>query len=149
MKRLSTASYSGKRSGYFHLCQLYGIRQNDEFIRQLTILFKGLKIRITKEKQEGGGKITTGKASLSFGLYHQLSEYMLQDTRLEKVFAHAFLTATWNLICCVTNTCTIHLHYMDWKNDCLCIYVAHMKNDQGGDGNVTPVVSIWFVQFCL
>ena len=46
--------------------------------------------------------------------------------------------ATWNLMCRATNTCTIHLHHMDWQNDCLCIYFAHMKNDQGGDSKRDP-----------
>ena len=30
------------------------------------------------------------------------------------------------------NTTTIHLHHLEWKDDSLAIYFAHMKNDQTG-----------------
>ena len=50
--RLSLASYNGKHSSYFHLCRMYGVKQNEDFMRQITVLFKGLKRSIAKEKQE-------------------------------------------------------------------------------------------------
>ena len=119
---------------------MYGVKQDDEFMQSITVLFKGLKRRIAKEKQEGDGKIQTGKVPMSFALYRRLSEYMLRgcEGSLESIFARAFLTTTWNLMCRATNTCTIHLHHMDWQNDCLCIYFAHMKNNQGGDRKRDP-----------
>ena len=67
---------------------------------------------------------------MSYLLYHCINEYMLRDNTLESVSARAFLTMTWNLIYHATNTCTIHLHHMDWQNNRLCIFFAHMKNDQ-------------------
>ena len=137
-KRLSSASYAGKRSAFFHLCRSYGHNGNEDFMKQITILFKGLKRRIAKEKQEGEGKIQTGKVAMPFGLYHRLSEYMLKEPGLESIWARAFFLITWNLICRATNTCTIHLHHMEWENDCMCIYFAHMKNDQGGDRKKDP-----------
>ncbi len=137
-KRLSSASYNAKCSSYFHLCRMYGFRQDEEFMAQITVLFKGLKQSITEEKQDGEGKIQTGKIPMSFGLYCRLNEYMLRNNTLESVFACAFLTTTWNLICRVTNTCTIHLHHMDWQNDYLSIFFAHMKNYQVGERKRDP-----------
>ena len=137
-KRLSSSSYSGKRSAYFHLCRIYSANQNEEFINQITILFKGLKRRIAREKQDGDGKIQTGKTPMSFPLYRRFCEFMLKDRTLESIWARAFFTMTWNLICRSTNTCTIHLHHMEWENDCLCIFFAHMKNDQYGDRKKDP-----------
>ena len=64
--RLSSASYNGKRSSYFHLCRMYGVKQNEEFMGQITVLFKGLKRSIAKEKQDGEGKIQTGKIPMSY-----------------------------------------------------------------------------------
>ena len=123
-KRLRSASYNAKRSSHFHLCRMYGFRQDDEFMAQITVLFKGLKQRITEEKQDGEGKIQKGKIPMSLCLYRHLNEYMLRHNTLESIFARAFLTTTtWNLICRTTNTCTIHLHHMDWQNDCLSIFL--------------------------
>ena len=102
--RLSPASYNGKRSSYFHLCRMYGVKQSDEFMQQITVLFKVLKRRIRKEKQDGEGKSRTGKIALPISFNHCFNYYMLYDNTLESVFIRAFLTITWNLICHATNT---------------------------------------------
>ena len=70
--RSSSASYNGKSSSYFHLCRLYGYKQSEEFMGQITVLFRGLKRCITKEKQDGDGKIQTGKIPMSFSLYRYI-----------------------------------------------------------------------------
>ena len=57
---------------------------------------------------------------------------MLKEDTTESVFARVFLCLTWNLICCSKNTTTIHLHHLEWSDDCLHIYFAHMRNDQTG-----------------
>ena len=84
-------------------------------------------------EQDGEGKIQTGKIPMSYLWYHHINEYMLLGNTLESVFDRAFLTMAWNLICRATNTCAIHLRHMDRQNDCLCIFFAHMKNDQVGN----------------
>ena len=109
---------------------LYGVNQGDEFMQEITVLFRGLKRHVTKEKQGDKGKFGTGKVPVSFSLYHCLNEYILRDNSLDSIFARASLTTPWNLICHATNTCAIHLHHMDWQNDLLYIYFAHMKNNQ-------------------
>ena len=48
---------------------MYGVKQNDKFMQNITVLFKGLKRRIAKEKQDGNGKIQTGKVAMTFALY--------------------------------------------------------------------------------
>ena len=67
--RLSSVSYNGKCSSYFHLCRMYGAKQDEEFIGQITVLFTGLKRSIAKEKQDCEGKIQTGKIPMSYLLY--------------------------------------------------------------------------------
>ena len=96
------------------------------------------KRSIAKEKQDGKGKIQTCKIPLPYLLYYYINQYMLRDNTLESIFARAFLTTTWNLICHATNTYTIHLHHMDWQNNCLCIFFAHMKNNQVGNRKRHP-----------
>ena len=41
-------------------------------------------------------------------------------------------------MCRSANTVTIHLHHMEWREDCLAIYFAHMKNDQSGERKRDP-----------
>ena len=36
-------------------------------------------------------------------------------------------------MCRATNTCTVHLHHLEWSNDSLGVYFAHMKKDQCGE----------------
>ena len=50
---------------------------------------------------------------MSFGLYHRIREYILRENTLESIFARAFLTTTWNLICRATNSRTIRI-YITW-----------------------------------
>ena len=71
---------------------LYGVKQGDEFMQEITVLFRGLKRRVTKEKQDDKGKIGTGKGPMLFSLYHCLNEHMLRDNMLESIFARASLT---------------------------------------------------------
>ena len=61
---------------------------------------------------------------------------MLTEDLMESIFARTFMIMTWNLVCRATNTCSIHLHHIEWVDDSLCVYFAHMKKDQGGDVNV-------------
>ena len=45
---------------------MYGVEQNEKFMKQITVLFKVLKRSIAKEKQDTEGKIQTGKIPMSF-----------------------------------------------------------------------------------
>ena len=117
---------------------MYSVKQNEQFILELSTMFKGLKRQIAKEKQNGYGKIQTGKTPIPFALYRRLNEYFLKENTMESIFARAFMCLTWNLVCRAANTVTIHLHHLAWTDDCLSIYFAHMKNDQTGDRKRDP-----------
>ena len=41
--RLSSASYNGKHLSYFHLCRMFGVKQDDGFMGQIMVIFKGVK----------------------------------------------------------------------------------------------------------
>lgn len=137
-RRLGIASYRNRRSAVFHLFRMYDYKQDDSFKLELATLFRGLKRRVTIEKQQGDGRIQTGKSPLNFSLYRRLNEYMLLEATTESVFGRAFLCVSWNLICRSANTISIHLHHMEWIDDALAIYFAHMKNDQCGERKRDP-----------
>ena len=137
-RRLGIASYRNRRSALFHLFRMYNFQQTTEFKLELNILFRGLKRKVTIEKQSGEGRIQTGKNPMTFSLYHRLNEYMLLEATTESVFARAFLCISWNLVCRSANTTSIHLHHMEWIDDALAIFFAHMKNDQCGERKRDP-----------
>ena len=45
---------------------MYGVKHDEEFMGQVTVVFKGLKRSIAKEKQDSEEKIQTGKITMSF-----------------------------------------------------------------------------------
>ena len=105
---------------------------------KLATLFKGLKRKIAVELQQGNGRIQTGKTPMSYSLYVRLNEMMLKEDTTESVLGRAFMTMTWNLVCRALNTSSIHLHHMEWREDSLRVYFAHMKNNQTGERKRDP-----------
>jgi hypothetical protein len=67
-------------------------------------------------------------------LYLECAEYYLilnffKGTSIH-AFAHSVLTISWNLMCRVNNAVGICLEHLEWRDDALCVYFSHMKNDQ-------------------
>lgn len=93
----------------------------------MNVLFKGFKRKVAEEMQDGGGKIQTGKAPMMYGLYRQINLFMLKEETLESIWARAFLTLTWNLMCRATNTCSVHLHHIEWCDDCIGVFLRTSK----------------------
>ena len=46
---------------------------------------------------------------------------MMADGSKEAIFAHIFLTLTWNLVCHSKNTVFIHRNHISWDHDDLCM----------------------------
>ena len=53
----------------------------------------------------------------------------VQDGSKEAIFAHEFLTMTWNLICSSKNTVHIHVNHITWGTDSISIRFAHTKTN--------------------
>ena len=126
-ERLSPASYSNKRSSLFHLFRMYAVKQSSQFELELTTMFKGLKRQLAREKQNGTGKIETGKIPITYALFRRLNKYYLLENNTEAIFSRAFLCMTWNLVCRASNTITIHLHHISWGDDCIKVFCPHEK----------------------
>jgi len=120
--RLSKSGYYSKRAGLFHLYRIYGRTQSKVFQDDMKVVFKGFLRRVAQEVQNGNGRITTGKLPLSFELYCEICQWMLEDTSAAGRFAHLFLVLSWNLACRSSNTTTIHYHHLSWAGDSLQIY---------------------------
>ena len=87
--------------------------------------------------QNGVGTIESGKRELSFQAYEKLQQWFLEERSHEGVFARAFLSLTWNLMCRGVNTCVCLKHFV-WKDDCFGLSFSHVKNDQDGSRNFHP-----------
>jgi hypothetical protein len=130
---LKATSYASHKSALHHLFRMCRQTLSTEFDDEWAELIKGLKRDIAKQTQDGHGKMTSGKDPLDFALYQYLSKYLLGKGSNEAIFAHCFLTMTWNLICRAGSTVSICLNHLKWKNDSMLVYFSHMKNDQLGD----------------
>ena len=124
--RLSLASYYIKRSSLFHLFRLYGFKPSKEYDNNMSVLFQGFKRKVSEELQQGGGRIQTGKSPMTYGLYRKINLYYLKEKTFESIWARAFLTLTWNLMCRATNTCSVHVHHMEWCDDSLGVFL-HLR----------------------
>lgn len=71
---------------------------------------------------------------MDFKVYQYLAKNFLEASyQRENIFAHLFLVLCWNLICRAGNVVSICLNHIEWREDALCIFFAHMKNDQTGE----------------
>ena len=71
---------------------------------------------------------------MSYALYRLLCKKMLTDGTKQAIFAHSFMTLTWNLMCRSKNTVNIHRNHITWGSDSLAVRFAHTKTDvEGGD----------------
>jgi hypothetical protein len=95
--------------------------------------FIGLKRTIIRGQQSGTEPIKVGKSPLPFDLYRKMSYEMLKKGQKEYIFARCFQVLCWNLMARPGNVFSICCNHIEWFGDSLCIYFAHMKNDQLGD----------------
>ena len=100
---------------------------------ELREYFKGLKRTHARNAHHGKRKVKRGKDPLSFSLYKFLCSAMLVHPNKDMTFCRAYMVLAWNLMCRSHNAFGIRHSHMEWRNDALCIFFAHMKNDQTGD----------------
>ena len=74
------------------------------FKAALTKSFNGLLQAHSQEKEAKVSRLSEEKDTMPFALYKRLCAKMMLDASKEAVFSHAFLTLTWNIVCCSKNT---------------------------------------------
>ncbi len=130
---LSKSGAGGFRAAFRELHKQCGVQFDPEFESELKELYKGLVRGHADEKQKKGGRLAEGKDPMSFRLYKTLCNLMIRDSSKEAIFAHPFLTLTWNLICRSKNTVNIHMNHISWSCDTMTIKFAHTKTDVAGE----------------
>jgi hypothetical protein len=127
------STYNTHRAALFNLFRDYKQIMSSTLTRELTNHFCGLKRTVTAAISSGDGEIRVGKDPLPFDLYRFMAMEMLKSNERDSSFARCFLILSWNLMARSSNTFSVAYNHMEWKSDSLCIYFAHMKNDQTGD----------------
>ncbi|OWY93367.1 hypothetical protein PHMEG_00037265 [Phytophthora megakarya] len=103
-----------------------------ELDREMSCHFKGLQRTVAAAVSQGRGQIKVGKDPMPFDLYKQVAFAMLKSTSRDMIFARTFMILSWNLMSRAANTVSICYGHLEWREDALCVYFAHMKNDQRG-----------------
>lgn len=107
----------------------------------------GIKKTKAKEISAGLAPIKTGKDPLPFEFYRLVifakgsfpilmfvqTCKKLYGKSASGPFGLCLLTLCWNLMCRVGNGVGVALAHISWTGDSLCVYFAHMKNDQTAD----------------
>ncbi|MGH7973926.1 MAG: hypothetical protein ACREBR_00270, partial [bacterium] len=135
---LSNAGYSNKRSALFDLFRIYGAEQTIKLQENLKSAMKSLRRKAAIERQKGTGRAGSGMDPMSFNLYRSICLWFLQKGTSDGIFGYCFLVVTWNLCCRAASTVTIQLKLISWREDALCIYFVHTKNDQTGEHQKDP-----------
>jgi len=70
-----------------------------------------------------------GDEPLPFVLYCSICKWLLEKRDENSIFAHCFLTLTWNLMCRSVNTTLVQKEHMSWEGNAVRIQFAHSKTD--------------------
>lgn len=69
---------------------------------------------------------------MTFRLYKFICKYLMKSSSREMIFGPLFSVLLWNLICRANNAVEVCETHLEWFDDSLGIYFAHMKNDVKG-----------------
>ncbi|OWY93861.1 hypothetical protein PHMEG_00036583, partial [Phytophthora megakarya] len=93
-----------------------------ELEREISCHYKGLQRQVATAISQSRGQIKVGKDPMPISLYNEVATAMLQSNSRDMMFAKMFMILSWNLMSRAANT----------REYALCVYFAHMKNDQRG-----------------
>jgi hypothetical protein len=131
-KFFAFSTYKNHRSAFVFLFSTYNVSMEPALREAIAKRIHALKKRIARQIAAGDGEIKVGKDPLPFSLYRRISLEMLRCSSRDMVFARTFMILSWNLMSRAANTVSICYNHMEWGEDALSIYFAHMKNDQTG-----------------
>lgn len=105
------------------------------FENDLAAHFAGLEKASRRRQGQVQGSVKEGKDEMPFWLYRWMAKHFLVNEGKggsAPIFSHLFSVLCWNLMCRAGNAVGICFSHMEWREDALAIYFAHMKNDQRG-----------------
>ncbi|KAJ0396165.1 hypothetical protein ATCC90586_012238 [Pythium insidiosum] len=126
------STFNNHRAALFNLFREYRVSMSAELQSELTTMFRGIKRSVAEQTANGQVSIKVGKDPLDPEVYEFLCIHMLTSCSKGMAFARAFLVITWNLMCRSSNTVGIMNSHISWRGDAMCVFFAHMKNDQIG-----------------
>ena len=103
-KYLSKSGCGYYRSAFKDIYRQCQVSVPQDFEAALTNAFRGFLRAHSQEKEAKGSRLLEGKDPMPISLYKRLCAKMMADGSKEAIFAHAFLTLTWNLVCSSKNT---------------------------------------------
>ena len=113
-----------------------------EFEQSMVVSFASLKRRDALRRANGQDTSKRGKDQMTFHMYRWLCHQFLttggQRNFTSYIFSHLFTILSWNLMCRAGNTTGIHSSHLEWREDAMGVYFAHMKNDQMGEKPKDP-----------
>jgi hypothetical protein len=125
-------TYGTHRSAFASLYGEFNVIMPLDMKQGIANRFSGLKKRIARQISNGYGEIKEGKDPLPFSLFRRIALEMMHGTARDLIFARTFMLLSWNLMSRAANTVSICYSHLEWGEDALRVYFAHMKNDQGG-----------------
>ena len=100
------------------------------FKKEISQFMSGMKILIASNKRQDGISLEEGNKAMSFDVYKTLCDVLHQGEVEEFLFVHAFLTMEWNLMTRSDNCVNMHIRHIQWRSDCLILYLGTSKGNQ-------------------
>ena len=124
------ATYAGHRSALTNLYRDYGRTIPSQMQDLIAGYYAGFARTIARSIGCGDAEIKVGKDPLPYSLYRKIAGEMLSSSSRDMIFARTFMILSWNLMSRAANTVSICYGHLEWGEDALRVYFAHMKNDQ-------------------
>lgn len=125
-------SYGSHRSALNHLFTQCEVIPSPEFTLKLQKAMRGLNNSAARARGRIGANLREGKEPLPYNLYCAICRWLMESEDSEGVWAHCFLTLTWNLMCRSKNTVHVMREHISWTDDAMQVQFAHTKKDREG-----------------
>ena len=134
---LSTSSFEAIRSAYAHLLRIAGEKPH-ESLNRMRQFMGGMKRTVAKDIQDEGMSCEPGKSPMSFPVYKRLCLILSRSKHPECIFARCWLTLEWNLISRAESCARTHMNHIEWRDDCLILFLPITKTNQEGVDRSIP-----------
>lgn len=126
------------RSAFYHewvqACTQRGENRPANMEESIRSFFTSLGKKDADERLKGIRKVKVGKDAMPVAAFVLLMrEWLNPRYGKEGVFARAYLAVSWNLMCRMANTASLHAHHLAWSGDCFSTVFSRTKTDRQGE----------------
>eukprot|EP00035_Acanthoeca_spectabilis_P018227 m.384906 g.384906 ORF g.384906 m.384906 type:complete len:595 (+) comp16736_c0_seq9:249-2033(+) len=111
----------------------HGQKRPENMRETIQVAFTSLAKQDANDRLNGKRKQKVGKDALPFRAYVVIAKHLLRRGDKKSVFAHTFLTLSWNLMCRLNNTASLRAHHFRWDDDCFAVLFSQTKMDKKGE----------------